>query len=335
MKLTGIPNNRNKVNATSTGKIKKPDKLQTRPSSASLLKQQMLTMNLQERPKLIAEVSDSHKMYSRLLMAGEVLRTVASELLKLRQIAELPQYTPQQANQIDAIKKKLIFWSKKRLFDQHVVDVSFAPIQNDHPIIEFTIPGLDLNRERFRDEVVSLYINNRLVALAFERTEERDVLVEQFKLMFAYAHLQLRINSQQQFVVGMQDQHWRQWDGQVYVSGQGGRYAEGPPVAVNVEPLFPLLDHITRLPVNEEGAIEQISRLIERVNLMYRALSKVLKNKKEKANQLIAFCTHPELQQFGSFKEHLKTNPELSLTSIQRGFTGPTRDNVIKLLKKI
>ncbi|MFH0262026.1 hypothetical protein ACGRH2_16620 [Vibrio barjaei] len=334
MKLTGITQRKNQVNPASAGKIKRPEKLSTRQPSSVLLHQKMMQMNLQERPKLIAEVSDSHKMYSRLMMAGEVLRTVASELIKLRQIAELVHYSPDQANQIDTIKKKLLFWSQKRLFGHYVVDSSFAPIQTDNPLIEFTIPGLDFQRERLRDEVVSLYINNRLVALAFERTEDREVLLEQFKMMFAYAHLQLRLNQQQEFVIGMRDEHWRAWDGQVFLSGQGGRYAEGAPIAVQAQACYPVLDTIGRLLVNESGAIQHIEALLERVNKLYLALSKVLKNKKVRANQLIAFCTHPELEQFGSFKQHLANNPELSLKSIHRGFSGPSRDNVIKLLRK-
>lgn len=334
MKLTGITQRKNQVNPTTTGKIKKPEKLTSNKPNNALIRQQMVQMNLQERPKLIAEVADSHKMYSRLMMAGEVLRTVASELIKLRQLAELNQYSPEQANHIDVIKKKLVFWSQKRLFGDYVVDSSFAPIQGDNPFIEFTIPGLDLQRERFRDEVVSLYINNRLIPLAFERSEDRDVLLEQFKMMFAYAHLQLRINAQQEFVIGIRDQQWRLWDGQVFVSGQGGRYAAGPPIAVQVQARYPVLDDISRLLVNEQGSNQQIDALLERVNKLYLALSKMLKMKRQKADQLIAFCSHPELHKLGSFKHQLVSNPELSLKSIHRGFSGPTRDNVIKLLRK-
>ncbi|MCY9825875.1 hypothetical protein [Vibrio chagasii] len=220
MKLTSITQRKNQVNPTTTGKIKKPEKLTSNKPNNALIRQQIVQMNLQERPKLIAEVADSHKMYSRLMMAGEVLRTVASELIKLRQLAELNQYSPEQANHIDVIKKKLVFWSQKRLFGDYVVDSSFAPIQGDNPFIEFTIPGLDLQRERFRDEVVSLYINNRLIPLAFERSEDREVLLEQFKMMFAYAHLQLRINAQQEFVIGIRDQQWRLWVGRSSFPGK-------------------------------------------------------------------------------------------------------------------
>ena len=331
MKLTGITQRKNQVNPTTTGKIKKPEKLTSNKPKNALIRQQMVQMNLQERPKLIAEVADSHKMYSRLMMAGEVLRTVASELIKLRQLAELNQYNPEQANHIDVIKKKLVFWSQKRLFGDYVVDSSFAPIQGDNPFIEFTVPGLDLQRERFRDEVVSLYINNRLIPLAFERSEDREVLLEQFKMMFAYAHLQLRFNEQQEFVIGIRDQQWRLWDGQVFVSGQGGRYAEGPPIAVPAQARYPVLDDISRLLVNEPGSNQQIDALLERVNKLYLALSKMLKVKRKKADKLIAFCSHPELHKLGSFKHQLVSNPELSLKSIHRGFSGPTRDNVIKL----
>lgn len=334
MKLTSIGLRKSEVSSVTASRIRKPEKLQHRPSPHTVLNPQMLQLNLHERPKLIAEVSESHKGYSQLILAGEVLRTCASELLKLRRLAELPQYTPSQANQIDVIKKTVMFWSKKQLFGRYVLDSTFAPVQTDSVLVEFTIPGLDMNRERYRDEVVSLYINNRLVALAFERTEDREVLLEQFKMMFAFAQLQLRLNEQQELVIGIPDAQWRQWDGQVYVSGQGGRYAEGAPIAVNVLPIQPVLEHITQLAVNEKGAVVQIERVLERVNKMYLALSKVLKLKKEKANQLIAFCSHPELREVGSFKEQVSASPKTSLQSIHNSFQGPSRDNVIKLLRK-
>ncbi|MBC7001611.1 hypothetical protein BIZ37_03485 [Photobacterium sp. BZF1] len=334
MKLAGISKRKNQVNPTAPNKIKQPGKVEPIQPQTAVMRQQIIRMNLQERPNLIAEVSDSHRMYSRLSLAGEVLRKLASELINLRTIAGLSQYSPEQANRIDQIKKNLAVWGNKQLFGNYVVDSSFAPVQSDDPIIEFTVPGLDFSREQYRDEVVSLYINNRLVALAFDRTVEKDILLEQFKMMFAYAHLRLRVNSRQEFVIGIKDSQWRNWDGQVYVSGQGGRYAEGTPIAVNVTPLHPVFEHITRLAVNEAGASDQIDQALERVNKMFVALSRVLKSKKVHAGQLIAFCHHPELEQFGSFKRHLIESPEVSLKSIQRGFQGPTRDNVINLLAK-
>ncbi|MCW1891277.1 hypothetical protein OK016_27460 [Vibrio chagasii] len=76
MKLTGITQRKNQVNPTTTGKIKKPEKLTSNKPNNALIRQQMVQMNLQERPKLELLKSHSHKMYSRLMMAGEVLRTV-------------------------------------------------------------------------------------------------------------------------------------------------------------------------------------------------------------------------------------------------------------------
>ncbi|GAL27512.1 histidinol phosphatase [Vibrio variabilis] len=103
---------------------------------------------------------------------------------------------------------------------------------------------------------------------------------------------------------------------------------------MNALPIQPVLEHITQLAANEKGAVAQIERVLERVNKMYLALSKVLKIKKEKANQLIAFCSHPELREVGSFKEQVSASPKKSLQSIHSSFQGPSRDNVIKLLRK-
>jgi hypothetical protein len=334
MKLTSIGLRKSEVSSATAGRIRRPEKLENRPNRSVVLGQQMVHLNLHERPKLIAEVSESHKGYSQLILAGEALRKAASELLKLKRLAELPQYTPSQANQIDVIKKNVMSWNNKQLFGRHVLDSTFAPVQVDAPLIEFTVPGLDMDRERYRDEVVSLYINHRLVALAFERTEDREVLLEQFKMMFAFAKLQLRLNQNHELVIGMTDNDWRKWDGQVFVSGQGGRYAEGAPIAVAVNTLQPVVENITQLMVNESGALAQIERVLERVNKMYLALSKVLKFKKERANQLIAFCSHPELRDIGSFKQQVAESPQKSLRSIHDSFQGPSRDNVIKLLRK-
>ncbi len=76
---------------------------------------------------------------------------------------------------------------------------------------------------------------------------------------------------------------------------QGGRYAEGQWLQAQAQARYPVLDDISRLLVNEPGSNQQIDALLERVNKLYLAHRRCWKWK-VRAIQLIAFCSHPELQ---------------------------------------
>ncbi|MFV0575317.1 MAG: hypothetical protein ACK5NC_07915, partial [Vibrio sp.] len=214
--------------ATTSAKVQQTSPLSSVTGTQALktVSQQYLN-ELQERPKLIAALSDSHKDVSRLMLANVLLRKVVRSMLSIKKIIQSNTFTPELMNQIDIDKKAIMDAVNTQLFGDYVLDSSFAPIAEMDQGIEFTIAGLDLTRERLTNELVTLYINNNMVPLGFDRIERDQVLFEQFSLMFAYSNMRLRLGEQKKFIISLPDTSWRRWDMNVHISGQGGRYSEG------------------------------------------------------------------------------------------------------------
>ncbi|MGR5258527.1 hypothetical protein ACPV5Q_01035 [Vibrio astriarenae] len=231
-------------------------------------------MSSQER---MTQLSDSNRKYNRLFVSARLLKQLATIAMKLQGLAERSHYTPEQANQIDLLKHEFIQAMETQLLGGYLLDSSFTPIQMESSRIEFTVPGLDMLREPLTNEVVSLFINQKLVPLGFERLETEQQQLSHFRMVFAHAGLQLRLGTKKEFVIGMLDSSWRKWDGQVYVSGQGSRFAQGAPVSVPAQTIHPVREYISALRLDQSGAKDKVKQVLERVNKMYYSLSKLIR----------------------------------------------------------
>lgn len=318
--------------AQKTQKTQKLQAVKSADVSAVISNQQLL--QLQERPKLIAELSDSHRAVSQLMIATQKLKQIARDLVGIKQILAKEDFSPLLMNRVDQHKKSISASISYKIFDQYVLDSSFCPTVDASTGIKFKIPGLDLVRERLTNELVTLYLNSRMVPFAFDRTESDRALYQQFALMLAYGEMGLEVDSEKNLLISMPDKYWRQWDLNVHISGQGGRYPEGSHITVKVEPLYATVEMATMLDLTAADAMETLDKVIKRVNEMHRVCMTTLSGQNYKAECLIDFC-HDVPEGIGqTIKSHFEAAPAMALKSIQRHYVGPNRENVISLIKK-
>ncbi len=302
-------------------------------ASTHMLSQHALS-RLKERPRLIAEVADSHRAVNGLMFSVELLKKIARSMVEIKRLVLSGAETAEDLNNIDIHKRAIMTAVNSQLFGRHIIDSSFAPVTSEIAEIEFLVPGLDLTRERLTNELVTLYINNKMIPLAFDRVESDQGLFEQFSAMFAFGHMRLRRNDDNSLVVAMPDYMWRKWDLQIFISGQGGRYPEGNPITVAAQSCHATVEMITMLDIRASDAMAAIDRVIERVNDMHSLALDILKSQNYVADKLISYC-HTASEDIGStIKSLFESNGTAALRAIQKHYVGPNRENVVSLIKK-
>lgn len=289
---------------------------------------------LKERPRLIAELADSHRAVSSLMLAAELLKRIAKASISIRNLVRAGDYTPERFNQIDVHKRDIASAVNTQLFGRYILDSSFAPCTETGADIEFQVPGLDLVRERLTNEIVTLYINNKMIPLAFDRVASDHALFQQFALTFGFARMRLRLDDHNKLVVAMPDAQWRLWDLQTYISGQGGRYPQDVPITVAVQSEQATVERITMVDVHAADALSAIESVVERVNAMYQHCKAVLDAQRFRSEKMLEFC-HSAAEDLGqTIKTLFAQDQRAAMNSIHRHYVGPNRENVVSLIKK-
>ncbi len=327
-----------RLRGASAGKIDSSRKTQqtgavNRVRPVSTLSRQALS-RLKERPRLIAELADSHRTYNSMMLAAEQLKLIARSLVSLRSLVQKGSLSAQELNEVDIEKHRIMKAVGLQLFDKYVLDSSFAPAFDGIAEIEFSVPGLDMVRERLTNELVTLYINNKMIPLAFDRVESNENLFKQFAIRFAYSHMRLRVDKEQVLQISMSDEMWREWNQNVFIAGQGGRYPEGAPITVRVQSQHPTVELITMLDIMAKDALEAIDLVIARVNEMHQFASLALKSQGQNSDKLIGFCNTASAETGIKIKSLFEKNGKAALNTIYRHYVGPNRENVISLIKK-
>lgn len=286
-----------------------------------------------ERPKLISELSDMHKAHCSATIASELLRRILSSLVSIKKIIQKGEFSPELLNQIDIEKKTLMEAIETKAFGRYVLDSSFQPITGLENRIDFTVSGLDLVRERLTNELVTLYINGRMLPLAFDRTVSDRELVRQFQQQAGYSNITLSMRSDKTLVLGVTDTQWRVWDGSIYVSGQAGRYAAGQPMTFQVKSVNPTVEEVTRLDLRENTSVTALDPVIQHVNETYRNLHTTLANQDSGVEELLGLCQACDADTMEAVKTLMSERPGKAAMTIYRNYNGPSRENVINLLE--
>ncbi len=287
-----------------------------------------------ERPKLISDLSDMHKAYCAASIGAELLKSILSSLVTIKKIIQKGEFSPELLNQIDIEKKALMEAIETKAFGQFVLDSSFQPVTGLENRIEFTVSGLDLKRERLTNELVTLYINGRMLPLAFDRTISDRDLVRQFQQQAGYSNITLSMKEDKSLVLGVTDSLWRVWDGSIYVSGQAGRYAAGAPMTFNVTPIVPTVEDVTRLDLRENTSVTALDPAIQHVNQTYRNLQTTLGNQNSGVEALLKLCQSSDASAMETVKALMVERPARAAMTIYRNYNGPSRENVINLLEE-
>ena len=275
-----------------------------------------------------------HKAHSIASISLELLRKIVSSIMSIKKIIQKGEFSPEILNQIDIDKKALMEAIETKFFGQYVLDSSFKPIDGVANWIEFTVPGLDFKRERLTNELVTLYINGRMIPLTFDRTLTDHQLVSIFQKQAGYNSMTLRMTGDRDIVMGVQDSQWRVWDGNIFVSGQAGRFASGQPMSFQVKALKPTVEDITRLDLTEPTALGSLEPVITHVNQIYHSLVSHLKNLGSDVGHLLSLCQRYDDSLMEQTRALMSLNPKRAAISIYRNYNGPSRENVINLLEE-
>ncbi len=286
-----------------------------------------------ERPKLITELSDMHKAHCSATISMELLRRIVSSLVSIKKILQQGEFSPELLNQIDIEKKLIMEAVETRVFGQYVLDSSFNPVTGLENWIEFTVAGLDLKRERLTNELVTLYINGRMLPLAFDRTVSDRELIRQFEQQAGYSNMTLRVAEKKALVLGVRDSQWRVWDGTVFVSGQAGRFAAGQPMSFQVKAIEPTVEDVTRLDLRETTSVTALDPVLTHVNRIYRDLHTTIGGHNEGIEQLFELCHDCDDALMEKTKTLMEQKPGRAAMAIYRNYSGPSRENVINLLE--
>ena len=317
------------------GRLSKTEKASSvnKVSSANMLSQHALS-RLKERPRLIAELADTHRSVNGLMLAVEQLKKIARSAVEIKRLVSMGAETAADLNSVDIHKREIMNAVNSQHFGRHIIDSSFAPVTTNIAEIDFYVPGLDLVRERLTNELVTLYINNKMIPLAFDRVESDQGLFEQFSVMFSLGQMRLRRDDDNGLIISMPDHMWRKWDLNIFISGQGGRYPEGNPITVSALTRYPTVEMITMLDIRANDALEAIERVIARVNEMHSYALEILNSQSHLADKLISYC-HKASDDLGqNIKALFATNGTSALKAIQKHYVGPNRENVVSLIKK-
>ncbi len=296
---------------------------------SSEFKRHKMSYQLAVRPNLIAELADSHRLSSHFLLAQIGLKKILHSILKMKQIIEKGNYSPESLNELDRHKKSVLNTVSSKMFGEYIFDSTFYPKLGTPPTIEFSVPGLDLQRERLSDELITLYINNKMIPLAFDRTESLQTLQRRFSMMFGYSQMTMRVD-QKNIVIGIKDEIWRQWDAKIYVSGQGARFPSGQPLTVSVNTLLPTYDLVIGLDVKDSDNIVSINKVERHIQQVYKELVQSMSEFDKKCTDLIGLCLPAD-----ATKEPISSifqNPAASLMSINRQYLQLNKRNVVSLL---
>ncbi|WP_206771047.1 hypothetical protein [Vibrio owensii] len=276
---------------------------------------------------------DAQKSFSEREMALEVLRGMKGILTALKGLQELEQ-SPEKRAEFNRYKYQFKRLSETKMFGMKLLASDLSLSQSNSSYVYFKIPGFDMRRERYQDEIVTIVIADKLVTVPFNTMfgmmEQRREIVSTFGRQL----FDVEINLQDEIFIGIDDESWCQWDRVAAISGWGFRFAKELPVSIPVTPRLPVVQQITSLVHKSPEVIEQIERFEGLVEQRVSEYSDLVKEHVEGV-QFLTKMVGPLPSKVGSLKSEFLSNPRQALSMVSYAFNGPTRDNVIKLVSSL
>ncbi|MGR5347538.1 hypothetical protein [Vibrio mediterranei] len=319
------------VVATQTTAIAKPREVEGVANTAPNRLFETQTSRLSERPRLIVELMDSQRAFSRKEVALSNLIQIHQNVIGMHRLISNSADISNVGVEIIRLQLKLKRLYEAELYGAKILNADLRYSEAGNGFVYFHVPGFNIERERDNDEVVSMFLGNRLFSIPFIARlgifEQRKEVVG----VFGRQLYDVELLAGGDIVIGMPDNEWRAWDKKAIVSGQGYKYGMGNPVAMPVTSSEASLHTIL-----VETDIAALSQMIKRILPVIESRVSVLKGLVKEASEDISFLAKlaagqpPQMTK--SFESQFVTNPRQALTMCNFAFTGPTRANVIKLV---
>lgn len=291
-----------------------------------------LLSRIHERPKLISEICTTNSSCSAIQLGQSVLKDILVCLLAIKAVLEANTNDLSELNHLDRLKRDVKRLVNTKHNNEFVLDSNFRPIQSPVQFIDFTIEGLNLNRLRLHDEVVSVYLANKLLPLVFSRLDSDEEHLKRFKRMVGLSGM--KINSVDgQLVFSANDLDWRKWDQIAKVSGQGARFPNDVAIEIQAKSSIPSVEEIYRLDTKLPKQEQIVNKAIDHIKSIYADSQTDLETLKFKGEELTQLCAQKSADESEKVKEAFQSGSRKISLDVKRHFIDITRSNIEQLLE--
>lgn len=288
---------------------------------------------IQERPRLIAEISTTNSQFSIAQVAQSLLKAVNNEAVLLQSYVDSGHLDLHTLNEIDKSKHRIKALMNTKLEGQYVLDSSFAPMLSDTHYIGFTIDGLDNKRQPLNDEVVTLFVANKMLPLVFSRLDTSIDRLKKLNRMLFLSKMNIQLLSNGQFEFFMLDTDWRRWDLNAQISGQGSRFPSDSVLEIPVKSTYPTFDALLGLDLKLPNVKETLANTINRIKSVYIDINQDIQQLDTKADQLIPLCALSSSDVSATIKEEMQGASKNVLRDLNKHYIGITPENIRSLLE--
>jgi len=285
-------------------------------------------------------LSDSHVELASIDIAKQGIKEIAASLIEIKKIigtnftSDSAALTPEYDAKIRTEQRKITVAMDSQFSGKRVLDSNLtSQIQNENKI-QFKIEGLDLNRARWDNELVTLKIDGKISLLMFEAAKTDQELITQFNKALSFADISVTNNEKNELILSMSDSQWRQSSKITAVTGQGYRFPSGQAIPTNIAAINEDISTLTKSPLPIDAhTVSTISGLINKAKSSYQNLSELRKSEIESGtSHLQKFDT--ESNPFEPKITDIMTERKwASALNIQQNHATISRKTVIDLLK--
>ncbi|ABM05242.1 histidinol phosphatase [Psychromonas ingrahamii 37] len=230
-------------------------------------------------------LSDSHVELASIDLARQGIKEIAGSLIKIKKMIEpnlaqgISELQPEQAAKIRLEQRKISASMDAQFSGKRVLDSTLNAQINTENKIKFKIEGLDLNRSRWDNELVTLNIDGKISLLMFEAAKTDDELLNQFNKALGFTDISVKSNQKNELILSMSDAQWRQSSKITTVTGQGHRFPSGQSIPTNITAIDKDITTLTRspLPINDH-TLSTLIGLIDSAKGSYQMLNQLRKS---------------------------------------------------------
>lgn len=289
---------------------------------------------LQERPRLIAEISTTNSQFSVAQVAQSLLKAVNNEAVLIQSYVETGNFDLHTLNEVDKSKHRIKALMNTKLEGQYVLDSSFVPMLSDTHYIGFTIDGLDNKRLPLNDEVVTLFVANKMLPLVFSRLDSSTERLKKLNRMLYLSKMNIQLLASGQFEFFMLDTDWRTWDLNAQISGQGSRFPSDSVLEIPVKSTYPTFDALLGLDLKQPNVKETLTNILERIKSVYIDINQDIQQLDLKAGQLIPLCAISSPQMSENIRIEMQSKSKNVLRDLNKHYIGITPENISALLEQ-
>lgn len=289
---------------------------------------------IQERPRLISEIAETNRQYSVTQLAHSLLKDVIKETLSIQRYVLGGKRDLSTLNEIDKSKHRIKSLMKTKSHGHYVLASDFEPKLSEIHYIGFKVDGLDTTRLPLVDEVVTLFVANKLLPLVFSRIDSTQERLIRFNKMLALSMMRVELNSDGQLEFFMLDEDWRQWDLQAHLSGQGSRFPGDVAMQIPVKTSVPTMEMLLGLDLKQDDADLKITRVVGHIKSVYSRGVDDLKMLSHKSEELLSLCETGSTEVSKTVQAAMLNDKRSSSVTLKRHYIDIARDNVNTLLEK-